>query len=190
MGFITNDYPDAPTIIDESTTMKSILTSYIIFSVLLLSLPALAETIKFPSASMQPTIDVGDTIEIDRNYYEDKQVARGDVVVIDIGTENIRIPGKEVFEVVKRVVAIGGDTVQVKDQSLIVNGDIVEEDYAVWRNGGKMNFKEKTLPENTVFILGDNRDFSNDSRLYKNPFIPVENIKGKVSKSDKVSLSE
>lgn len=142
---------------------------------------ASAETIQLSSASMQPTINIGDIIVIDREYYSSKPVSRGDIVAIDIGSDNIQVPGQKGLEVIKRVVALGGDTIEVKGGSLIVNSKIVEEDYAVWRNGGKMKFEVQTIPENTVFILGDNRDFSNDSRIYQNPFISISNLRGKVS---------
>lgn len=139
-----------------------------------------AETIKFPLSAMQPTIKMGDSIRIDRNYYEKNSLVRGDIVVVDIEEGNKINPSTKKLEIVKRVVALEGDLVEVSGKSLLINSKPVVENYAIWKNGGKINFKSSLVPKGTVFILGDNRDDSRDSRMYDNPFIPLENIKGKV----------
>ncbi|MFB3908072.1 MAG: signal peptidase I [Candidatus Eisenbacteria bacterium] len=113
---------------------------------------------------------------------------RGDIVVVEV-------PVDRTTPYVKRVVAVGGDRVEIRDKSLYVNGARVEEStHVVHRDrwtappgtilpgipadlGNRDNFGPIVIPEGSVFLMGDNRDYSLDSRFF-GP-VPVSNIVGR-----------
>lgn len=123
-----------------------------------------------PSASMEPTIMTGDFMIVSRVRHPEK-LNRGDVVVFE---------SKEYGKTfVKRLIAVGGDTVELKSTGEVyLNGELLEETYVV----NKQTYqKEQTfaIPEGHYFFLGDNRPNSGDAREWENPFIPAEDILGK-----------
>lgn len=85
---------------------------------------------------------------------------------------------------VKRVVAVSGDTVEIKDKQLIVNGNIIKEEYVVYTDVTtyptitypRDQFGPVTVPANSYFVMGDNRDHSVDSRFFG--FVSKNMIKG------------
>ena len=101
---------------------------------------------------------------------------RGDVVVLTPPISS----GKKDF--IKRVIALGGETVEVKDKTVFINGRILNEPYKYCsktdiRPGERDNLPPFTIPEGSLFVMGDNRDKSYDSRMF-GP-VPIENIRGK-----------
>lgn len=87
--------------------------------------------------------------------------------------------GKESY--IKRVIGLPGDHVQIYDGKVYINGEELDEPYlqdGVTTNMGNYAFSDLVVPENCVFALGDNRDFSKDSRAFG--CIPLEKIEGKV----------
>jgi signal peptidase I len=111
-----------------------------------------------PSESMEDTIDRGDRILVDLRAYEHSHPAVGDIVVFRKGDQQI----------VKRVVATGGDTIFGIGGKLIRKGAVLNEPYA--RHVGPMqpqldNFDEVRVPAHMLFVAGDNRDVSFDSRM-------------------------
>ncbi|MDE7084465.1 MAG: signal peptidase I [Clostridia bacterium] len=101
--------------------------------------------------------------------------SRGDIVVIKTDDEPI----------IKRVIALGGDTVALKSGVLYVNGSVVDEPYVKEENNSASNpkntFSEITVPKGEMFFLGDNRDVSVDSRSDKYGTLPVGNTMGVVA---------
>jgi signal peptidase I len=163
------------------------------------------ETFSMPSASMNPTLIVGDMFTVSTSAYRYSPPQPGDVVVIK------KKEGGRSF--VKRVVAVGGDRVQMKDGRLFVNGRLVEREslgsyddsgngtgsavLALYRetlpNGRSHriaelsdkeffdNTAEFLVPPGQLFLMGDNRDSSMDSRAPGEfGFIPVEHVIGRV----------
>ena len=142
-------------------------------------------TYTIPSESMLPGLQIGDRIEIDPEAYQDDVPDRGDVVVFDgagsFSPYESETTAKRVRDaalglvgitpqqnaVVKRIIAIEGDTVECCDEAgrLVVNGDAVEEPYLAEpvRPASSSPFKVE-VPKNRVFLLGDNRYDSIDSR--------------------------
>jgi signal peptidase I len=111
-----------------------------------------------PSESMEPTLDLGDRVLVNRVVYHFRQPERGDVIVFDPPVQS-----DEPF--IKRVVAVGGDTVSVQGGKLWVNGEAQVEPYL--REPEILgDFPEVTVPEGSVWAMGDNRNNSGDSRKF------------------------
>lgn len=132
-------------------------------------------------ASMQDTLNGafsrtrpgGDFIYVRRG----SDVSRGDIVVIDIDETS---DGSEKI-IIKRIIALGGDTVELKGGRLYLNGELTEEPYVSDAHNDPADpnntFAAVTVPEGTVFCMGDNRNVSLDSRT-KYGFIDVDDIVG------------
>jgi signal peptidase I len=120
--------------------------------------------------SMHPTLEEGDFILVNKLAYKLGSPQRGDVVVF-------MPPGGQVQKpYIKRVIGLPGETVDIKDGKVFVNGQELEELYALGStSGGKFNHLE--VPEGTVFVLGDNRMNSSDSR-YFGP-VSIASLEGK-----------
>ena len=131
--------------------------------------PFVVKSFWIPSESMVPTLEVGDRIFVNRFIYRFIEPERGDIVVFDsLETDD---------ELIKRVVAVPGDRVRVRNGKLRVNGDFPDEPYAVPMVFPDGSFFGPTrVPEGEVFVMGDNRPNSHDSRFY-GP-VPIENIQG------------
>ncbi len=123
-----------------------------------------------PTGSMEDTIIPGDRLYVNEIFNIDN-VQRGDILVFrSIELENKRL--------VKRLIGLPGDAVDVKeDGSVFVNGEKIDEPYAVESTGQAKTFK---VPDNCYFFLGDNRPISYDARFWDNPYIPEDQIIGKV----------
>jgi signal peptidase I len=118
-----------------------------------------------PSPSMEPTLDVGDRVLVNKLSYKLHDVHRGDVVVFE------RPPGAstgedgEIKDLIKRVIAVGGDTIEAKEGEVYVNGGRIDEDY-LEPGTPTDNLPLKTIPDGHVFVMGDNRTNSEDSRIF------------------------
>ncbi len=148
------------------------------------------QAFKIPSGSMEPTLLVGDYLLVTKFYYGYKvpfikkrifafnKPDRGDIVVFKYPVD----PDKDF---IKRVVGIEGDEVLIKDKKLFVNGEPLVIEQAVFRDDAILpkelnprdNYGPVKVPKDSLFVLGDNRDSSLDSRFWG--FVPIENLKGK-----------
>ena len=130
------------------------------------------ETYRIPASSMEPTLQVGDFITVNTRY---AQPEVGDVIVF-------RYPNNRKLSYVKRIAALGGDTVAIVNGMVTRNG-IVEEKLGVSemkRSSQKsQTMRNIQVPENQYFVLGDWRDNSNDSRYWG--FVSAEDIIGVVT---------
>jgi signal peptidase I len=130
---------------------------------------------KFPSGSMIPTLLVGDHIIV--NSYSDG-IKRGDIIVFRYPTD----PRKSF---IKRVIAIEKDVIEGKNKKIFVNDKEIPEPYILRSNNiirtirddTRDNFGPLNLPRNKVFVMGDNRDQSYDSRYWG--FVDMRDTKGK-----------
>jgi signal peptidase I len=119
-----------------------------------------------PSPSMVPTLEVGDRVLVNKLSYKLHDVHRGDVVVFSrppgaSQTED----GKEIKDLIKRVIAIGGDTVEAKQGRVYVNDKAIDEPYL--EPGTPTNdLPRQRIPDGHVFVMGDNRTNSEDSRVF------------------------
>ena len=145
------------------------------------------QAFKIPSPSMVPTLLVGDHILVNKFLFgfrvpfaEGKIIAirepeRGDVIVF-------RYPRDRKLDFIKRCVAVGGETVEVREKQVFINGEAVEFEQAVFLDEGSLltgrdTFGPVTVPEGKVFVMGDNRDNSNDSRFWG--YVDLKDVKGK-----------
>lgn len=129
-----------------------------------------------PSSSMEPTLNVGDYMLSVPAIDNKAAPNRGDIIVFT-PPASWNQPEGTIF--VKRVIAVGGDIVEccTADGKVRVNNEPLDETYMKNSNGDRTySFK---VPEGTVFVLGDNRENSADSRYHSDPFVPLENVKGK-----------
>jgi signal peptidase I len=137
-----------------------------------------------PTASMEHTILVGDHLFMDKLLYGPeipvvhwrlpviKSVHRGDIIVF-------RYPRNPAETFLKRVAAVGGDRLEIRSGVLYVNSTAVQEPYAVHRapvHNSQESWGPTVVPAGKLFVMGDNRDNSSDSRDWG--FVPLENVIG------------
>ncbi|MCG9968477.1 signal peptidase I [Pelotomaculum terephthalicicum JT] len=133
-----------------------------------------AEAKWIPSESMLPTLKVGDHIIIDKLFYKLNGaggINRGDIVVFN-PPQSANLSEKVL---IKRVVGLPGETISVKSGSVYINGKQINEPYILEKSS--MDFAPLEIPDNEIFVMGDNRNISYDSRFW-GP-LPLANIIGK-----------
>lgn len=137
--------------------------------------PFVVEAFRVPSESMVPTLEVRDRFLANKFVYRFTEPERGDIVVFESVEPNA---SGEFDTLVKRVVGLPGDVIEVRGGSLLVNGEPRDEPYLNIDVVVDINapYGPKEVPEGTFFALGDNRGNSLDSRFY-GP-VPMENLKG------------
>ncbi len=137
------------------------------------------QAFKIPGGSMKPTLLVGDHILVNKFIYKTREPQRGDVIVF-------KYPEDPSKDFVKRLIGVGGDVIEIREKRLYVNKIEQNEDYAIHCDprqigatfSGRDNFGPITVPSDSLFFMGDNRDNSHDSRFWG--FVPIEDILGKV----------
>jgi signal peptidase I len=137
-----------------------------------------------PTGSMEGTILVGDHLFLNKMLYGPeipllnrrlprlKTIHRGDIVVF-------RYPRDPEETYLKRVAAVGGDSLEIRDGRLYINAQAVDEPYVVHRfplRSAHERVGPIQVPTGSLFVMGDNRDNSSDSREWG--FVPVENVIG------------
>lgn len=145
------------------------------------------KTYEFKGINMEPTLHRGDSIWVNKAAYRNKKIKRKDIVAI-VMPKNIAPPGSSSTFLVSRVVALGGETISgVCDQdtsatkcdvTITVNSNVLDEPYLF--NTSYAPFREIKVPEGYIFVMGDNRTNSEDSRYYG----PIEqsSVIGKVAR--------
>ena len=148
------------------------------------------QAFKIPSGSMKQTLQIGDHILVSKFIfgikmpYWNKTILplktpqRGDIIVFKYPVD----PNKDF---IKRVIGVGGDVVESRDKQLYVNHKPVNHEFGVHSdprilsgaNKPRDNFGPLTVPENALFVMGDNRDESYDSRFWG--FVDLKAVNGK-----------
>lgn len=123
--------------------------------------------VKIPSESMMPTLNVDDRL-IATKVYNPEKLERGDIVIFYSKEENQLM--------IKRLIGLPGDIVSINNGYVSVNGEQINESYIYSKDDFSGRYR---VPKGEYFFLGDNRSNSYDSRMWKNPFIKAEDIKGK-----------
>ncbi len=133
---------------------------------------------KFPSGSMEPTIQKQDRLLADKAIYKKSKPQRGDLIVF-------QYPPDPKKQFVKRLIAFAGETVEIKDGHIYINGQLCTDakikDRHYYNRGdyGQAN-KPVAVPEGSYYVLGDNSASSMDSRYWG--FVPSKNVSGKIYK--------
>jgi len=150
----------------------------------------IVQAFKIPSGSMEDTLLIGDHILVSKFIYgirmpftnqtliPVKEPRRGDIVVF-------KFPGDPKVDYIKRVVGIPGDVIEGRDKHVYVNGEPEENPFAVHKDPYTIqqkypprdNFGPITVPPDSLFVMGDNRDNSNDSRFWS--FVDYDKLRGK-----------
>lgn len=144
------------------------------------------EAFVLPANGMQETLVAGDRILVDKLFFNSKQPTRGQVVVFKHQVDRPNFSQESLPQnYVKRAIGVAGDTVSIKDNQVFVNGKLLEEPYAIFLEkyapsselySTLQNFPGVEVPPGHVFVLGDNRWASLDSRFFG--MVPVEEIVG------------
>jgi signal peptidase I len=122
-----------------------------------------------PTESMVPTLLVGDRVFANKFIYRFAEPERGDIVVFE------DVEGGEDY-LIKRVVAVPGDRVRVVNGVLRVNGETQEEPYVKPQFPDGTVYGPEKVPKGHIFVMGDNRGNSADSRVFG--LLPIENVEG------------
>jgi len=145
------------------------------------------QAFKIPSPSMVPTLLIGDHILVNKFLYgiklplvEEKVLAirdpkRGDVVVF-------RFPKNPKMDFIKRCIATGGETIEIRNKQIFIDGKPIDDPHGYFTDNihnldTRDNFGPFTVPEGKIFVMGDNRDNSNDSRFWG--VVDLSEVKGK-----------
>ena len=145
------------------------------------------QAFKIPSGSMIPTLTIGDHILVTKFLYNIKapfsdtilvrfsEPQRGDIIVF-------KYPEDESKDFIKRVIGVPGDTLEVRNKRVWINGELLPEPYVQYTDPNiqghpRDNLGPMTVPPDSYFVMGDNRDQSLDSRFWR--FVRLPKIKGK-----------
>ncbi len=131
----------------------------------------IAEPIRVDGDSMYPTLVHGEHMLVEKVSYWFSEPARGDIIIC-------YYPGYT-ESCVKRVIALGGETIAVRDGAVYINGAPLDES-AYWNGTMPADYGPVTVPDGEVFVMGDNRDESKDSRNPAVGPIPRHKIVGRV----------
>ncbi len=132
-----------------------------------------------PSGSMIPTLEIQDRVMVSKLNYRLDEIQRGDIVVFESGPEveesipeavvravldalGIATPGNE--DLIKRVIGVGGDTIEIVDNHVVVNGVQIDEPY-LNDDVDMRDMPERLVPDGELWVMGDNRNDSSDSRM-------------------------
>jgi len=148
------------------------------------------QAFKIPSGSMEPTLLVGDHILVNKFIYGVKipiirktiipvsDPRHGDVIVFIYPLDRSK-------DFIKRVIGLPGDRIEIEGQSIYINGRLYDDPHGYYsrqENKPEMSSGPIIVPEGHLFVMGDNRDHSYDSRFWgkgDKRFVPLESVKGK-----------
>ena len=124
-----------------------------------------------PTGSMKNLIQEHSFILANRLAYRAEEIQRGDVIVFEQGDKFL----------VKRVIGIGGDEVELRGGNVYLNGTELDESAYVLGDTYALNGRTVfQVPEGCVLVFGDNRNNSSDSRMWKEPYVSESNVRGRV----------
>ena len=120
-----------------------------------------------PTGSMETTIPAGSRIMGLRLYYDFNEPERGDIVIF-------KYPDDESVDYLKRIIGLPGETVEIISGKVYINGELLDEPYLSEEPTG--DFGPYQVPEDSYFMLGDNRAVSKDSRYWHNTYVKKDKI--------------
>lgn len=144
-----------------------ILETIVLAVILYFGINAVSARVRVDGFSMNPTLQNGEYILVNRLAYKTGQPERGDIIVFSY-------PADEGQDLIKRVIGLPGETVTIGDGVVTINGQELQEPYIAQ---DPVYFGEWKVPEGYLFVLGDNRNDSRDSHQWG--LLPLENVIGK-----------
>lgn len=150
------------------TIIREIIGLVLLSVVIFLLLQVLVPRFEVVGSSMKPSLHDGQRLLVNKAVYFFREPEAGEVVVF-------QAPNNRQADYIKRIIALPGDVVEVKEGVVYVNGSPLDEPYIKDEPGYTLS--PETVPENNYFVLGDNRNNSNDS--HNGWTVPRQNIVGK-----------
>jgi signal peptidase I len=144
-----------------------VLETLVLSVILFIAINAVSARIRVDGSSMEPTLHSGEFVIVNKISYKLNSPARGDIVVF-------HFPRDPEQEYIKRVIGLPGDEVSISEGNVFVNGQLLDEPYIT----SKPSYPGKwTVPDDHLFVLGDNRNNSSDSHNWGT--VPMEYVIGK-----------
>lgn len=132
----------------------------------------IARPYKIPSSGMSPTLLVGDRLVADMRNYGSQRPQRGDIIIFEFPKDRSK-------DFVKRVIGLEGEKVEIVNDKIYINGKLLDDPWGNFTKDGPAidTFGPVVVPKDSLFVLGDNRNNSQDSRYWG--FVKVGKVKGK-----------
>ena len=172
--------------VKKKSTLREYVEAALIAIVLALFIRTfVVQAFKIPSGSMEPTLLVGDHILVNKFIYGVKlplirktiipvsTPKRGDVIVFIFPLDKSK-------DFIKRVIGLPGDRIEIIGRKIYINGKLYQDKHGYYTNPSPAegsHFGPITVPKGHLFVMGDNRDHSYDSRYWG--FVPLDSVKGK-----------
>ncbi len=139
------------------------------------------QSYKTSAGSMKPSLALGDYFIINKTFYQHHPIERGDIVVFAYPDDPSR-------DFVKRVIGLSNEKIELMNKEVFIDAQPLQENYIQHNSNDVLpseysprdNFGPVIVPPDSIFLLGDNRDNSMDSRFWKNRYANINTIKGKV----------
>lgn len=176
---------------EKKSTLREYTEAIVIALVLALFIRTfIVQAFKIPSGSMLPTLQIGDHLLVNKFIYGVKMPFSGTVIIPvrkpkanDIVV--FKFPKNPKLDYIKRVIAVAGDTVEVRNKHIYINGQPFKDEHGVFSDAKihpanvdpRDNFGPVTVPDGKIFTMGDNRDNSYDGRFWG--FVDLKAVRGK-----------
>ncbi len=150
------------------TFLREIIGTAVLAVVIFVLLQTVFQTFIVVGSSMEPSFHWTQRLLVNKTVYHFQEPERGDVIVLQpVGNRNV--------DYIKRIIALPGDTVEIKDEVVYVNDLPLDEPYI--KEPPRYTLSQIRIPDDNYFVLGDNRNNSNDS--HNGWLVPRDNIVGK-----------
>lgn len=171
---IDNNENKSDKVVEKKSNFMKELRSYIIIIVAAVLVAIFVNNFilsntRVPTGSMENTIMCGNRLFGNRLAYRFEKPKRGDVIIFKFPDDET---GKTNY--IKRVIGLPGETVNIVDGTVYVDGKQIKEDYLKEEPQG--SFGPFEVPENSYFVMGDNRNNSNDARFWENTYVTEDKI--------------
>ncbi len=172
---LTSDVPTTPNTLPAPTTERTNWKQFLLdlaetlalAVVLYFGINAISARVRVDGYSMIPTLQDGEYVLVSKLSYKIGEPQHGDIIVF-------KYPGEPPQDLIKRIIGLPGDSVQVRNMKVIVNGQALSEPYIA---AAPAYQGEWQVPDGYLFVLGDNRNDSSDSHSWG--LLPIENVIGK-----------